>query len=664
MRGMSLLVALLLAPGTAAATTQTLFTSMGGAALPNAATTIFSALTGNGGNDRWTDVTNEASSGSLLPAGTLNSFRFTSTYDTNSYDVGGPGTNIIATVMKNGVPTALTCTVTGAAGSGAAGQEQCDVVPVVVSPPIAVAAGDRFTVRVQMQGTPANPGGAAWSVDFTPAVPNTTVMAGSHNAGNFTARFLPPGVSTYTAAFAIGADDDAGANVRVPIAGNITGILCRSSVPRTSTLKTEVYVNGAAVGALDCNVTPAAGTNPVLVAATRALAVGDTVSLKFNNNGGGMIFASLLFAPVTAGRWWNGFSSGGPVNWGPINVLPFTGYARTSCPWNGACDSWPPPNVNIESMRVDLGTVPAAGRSLDVSVARHIEDPPGLNSAIATSVHCNFTAGSANSCTVAGPLSVDAVNPNDYWELWARPTGSPAPSTLKISTVFSRDGGSPVACNDGADNDGDGDVDFPADPGCSGVGDGYEQVEFTNGGTHVIDAAASVADSVVVTNGAPGAQPSYLELRQGGVVGGSLTTSDAALVSIRGGSLLGDFIGEDTATLELISGSIGGDVQLRGFATATLRGGQVFGDLYAWDQSLLEIRGSGFNLPFGDLGDAIGRITGVLLDGTPISIDFERAENATIRLVPEPGAQLLAVIAVLTLSGFYLRSKRRPARSR
>ena len=51
-------------------------------------------------------VTNEASSGSLLPAGTLNSFRFTSTYDTNLYDVGGPGTNIVATVMKNGAPTA------------------------------------------------------------------------------------------------------------------------------------------------------------------------------------------------------------------------------------------------------------------------------------------------------------------------------------------------------------------------------------------------------------------------------------------------------------------------------------------------------------------------------------------------------------------------------
>ena len=231
--------------------------------------------------------------------------------------------------------------------------------------------------------------------------------------------------------------------------------------------------------------------------------------------------------------------------------------------------------------------------------------------------------------------------------------------------MFSRDGGTPVACSDGTDNDGDGDIDFPADPGCSGPGDGFEQVEFTNGGTHVIDAAASVAtDSVVVTNGPPTAQPSYLELRQGGVVGGSLNAQDGALVSIRGGNLLGDFVGEDAATLEVVSGSIGGDVELRGFATATLHGGQVFGDLRVRDQSTLVIRGSGFNLPLGDLGDEIGRITGSLLDGTPISVDFERAVGATIRLVPEPDAQQLAAIALLTLSRISLRTTLRPSRSR
>ncbi len=440
MRCSSLLVALVCGPAAiAGATTQTLFTSMGGVGLPNTAGTIYSALTGNGANDSWTGVASEASRGSLLPAGTINSFRFTSTYDTNSFDVGGPGTNLIATVMKNGVPTALTCTVTGKLGSGAAGQEQCDVVPVVVTPAIAVAAGDRFTLRIELQGTPTNPGGAAWAVDFTPAVPNTTVMAGSHNAANFSARHLPPGVSSYTAGFGVGADNDAGGNVYVPIAGTITGILCRSSVPRAASLKTEVFVNGAAVGSLDCTVTPAAGSAPVVVSATRAVAAGDTISLRYNNNGSGMIFASLLFAPTTPGKWWSGFSSGPPVPWAAFNVMPLSGYVQTSCTWNGSCDSWPPANMNIDSMRVNLGAVPTGTKSLRIFVARHIEDPPGSNSAIETALSCSFSAGSSSTCTDTDSVSVDAVNGNDYWELVSAPTNAPAATTLKVSTVFSKD---------------------------------------------------------------------------------------------------------------------------------------------------------------------------------------------------------------------------------
>ncbi len=647
MRWLPFLAALFFAPDTAiAGTTQTLFTSMGGSALPNSAGTIYSALTGNGANDRWTSITNEASSGSLLPAGTLNSFRFTSTYDTNSFDVGGPGANIIATVMKNGSATTLTCTVTGKTGSGAAGQEQCDVVPVVVNPAITVATGDRFTLRIQMQGNLPNPGGAAWSVDFTPAVSNTTVMAGSQNTGNSGARHLPPGVSAYTAAFGVGAPNDASGNVHVPIAGTITGVLCRSSVTRGANLKTEVIINGAAVAALDCTVTPAAGTNPVIVAATRALAVGDTISLRYNNNGSGMIFASLLFAPTTPGKWWGGFASGTAVNWASFNILPLSGYARTTCTWNGSCDSWPPPHVNIDSMRVNVGAVPNAGKTLAISVARHIEDPPGLGSAIASSLLCTFTSTSATTCTSNAAVSVDAVNDDDYWQLWADPSGNPIATTLKVSTVFSSDTVvAAAACSDGLDNDGDTLVDFPADVGCSGGADAFEQVDFSSGGTHVIDGATSIPnESVLVTDGPQGAGPAFLELREGGVIDGNLTASGQSAVAIAGGRLVGDLIGADAAR-------------------ASLRGGEIFGDLYAWDQSIIEIHGTDFNLPLGELGDALGRITGVLLDGTPISVDFEREVGATIRLIPEPDAQLLAGVALMTLSGVYERSRLRLVRS-
>jgi hypothetical protein len=250
-----------------------------------------------------------------------------------------------------------------------------------------------------------------------------------------------------------------------------------------------------------------------------------------------------------------------------------------------------------------------------------------LNSAIASSLRCSFASGSAATCTATGAVSVDAVHDDDYWELWAKPSGNPAPSTLKVSTVFSRDDGAPSACNDGLDNDGDELVDFPADLGCSGVADAFEQVDFSSGGSDFIDGSTSVPnESVFVNDGPSGAAPTYLELRTGGVVDGDLRVFGAARVAILGGSL--------------------------------------FGDLFALEQSVTEIHGSDFNLPLGELGETIGRVTGMLLDGSPFSVDFERAPSATIRLVPEPGGQLLAVVALVTLSGVARHARTHDTRSR
>ena len=427
------------APPTGVTTTQTLMNVSAGAGLPLTAATLYSSLMGNGTGDVPWITTIESTRGSLLPAGTLNALRFTTSYDTPGFDVGDAGDNVIATVMKNGVATALSCTVNGVTGA-ANKEEQCGSVPAVVDPPVTVAQGDRLTLRIETVGTPATNGMATWSVDFTPATPNTTAMAGMHSTVT-TARWLPPGVSSHgTGAFASGASDIEG-RVYVPTAGNITGVLCRSDSRRAVSVKVEVIINGTRDATLDCMVTRADDMNPVLTAATRSLAAGDTVSLRYaGDSASGFLFATLLFEPTATGQWWVGSSSGPAVAYGSANVLmPLAGYRGTSCPRNHACSWWPPPNVNIEAVRVDLGTPPTGAQALRVFVARHIEDPPSAGSTIETALSCAFGAGVSSTCVDTDASSVDAVHDDDYWQIASIPSGGPNATSLKVSTIFSRD---------------------------------------------------------------------------------------------------------------------------------------------------------------------------------------------------------------------------------
>ena len=427
------------APSTGVTTTQTLMNVSAGAGLPLTAATLYSSLTGNGTGDIPWITTIESTRGSLLPAGTLNALRFTASYDTPGFDVGDAGDNVVATVMKNGVATALSCTVTGITGA-ANKEEQCGVVPAVVDPPVTVAQGDRLTLRIVTTGTPATNGMATWSVDFTPGIPNTTAMAGMHSTLT-SARWLPPGVSSHgSGAFASGASDLEG-RVYIPIAGTITGVLCRSDSRRATSVKVEVIINCTRDSILDCLVARADDTNAVAIAATRSVAAGDTISLSYAGDGAaGFLFATLLFEPTATGQWWVGSSSGPAIAYGSADVLmPLAGYRGTSCPRNHACSWWPPPNVNIDTVRVDLGTPPTGAQALRVFIARHIEDPPSSGSTIETALSCAFAAGGSSTCQDTDALSVDAVHADDYWQIASRPGGVANATTLKVSTVFSRD---------------------------------------------------------------------------------------------------------------------------------------------------------------------------------------------------------------------------------
>ena len=72
----------------------------------------------------------------------------------------------------------------------------------------------------------------------------------------------------------------------------------------------------------------------------------------------------------------------------------------------------------------------------------------------------------------------------------------------------------------------------------------------------------------------------------------------------------------------------------------------------------MEIHGSDFNLPFGDITATSGTLTGILADGTPLNVDFGRASTATITLVPEPSTALLLAAGLVGLA-----TRRRVARA-
>jgi hypothetical protein len=196
-------------------------------------------------------------------------------------------------------------------------------------------------------------------------------------------------------------------------------------------------------------------------------------------------------------------------------------------------------------------------------------------------------------------------------------------------------------CDNGLDDDGDVLIDSQQDPGCTGPGDPREELDFSDGGLHQIDAEhPSLDHSVFVTPAA----------------GGILTR----LVISDGGEVSGDLYVVGKAHLDMSGGSIGGDLKAAGLAFVVIRGGSIGGSIAALEVwTVIEIHGTSFDMPFGDVLASSGTITGFLDDGSAIAVPFTRGLGATIRLVPEPGATLAGVAALAML--LLLRARRSPA---
>ena len=137
----------------------------------------------------------------------------------------------------------------------------------------------------------------------------------------------------------------------------------------------------------------------------------------------------------------------------------------------------------------------------------------------------------------------------------------------------------------------------------------------------------------------------------GGVLRGNLNVSSSANIS--GGTVLGELIANTpTSQLEVSGGAFGdgvrslvsvgsvnisggtfsGELVLGGNTVLYVLGGTFLGQMSALANSAVTIEGSSFNLPFGEVLQSSGTLSGILADGTPLSLPFIRASTATITL--------------------------------
>jgi hypothetical protein len=110
-------------------------------------------------------------------------------------------------------------------------------------------------------------------------------------------------------------------------------------------------------------------------------------------------------------------------------------------------------------------------------------------------------------------------------------------------------------------------------------------------------------------------------------------------VNVYDGDVTGTVQASQGAEVHILGGTLT-DVDLRTLDVAYMEisgGDFVDPTLLAFDESWVDISGSGFNYPPGPISSTSGTLTGMLDDGTPITLPFARASTATIEL-PEPSA--------------------------
>ncbi|MCE5184925.1 MAG: hypothetical protein LLF76_02225 [Planctomycetaceae bacterium] len=115
---------------------------------------------------------------------------------------------------------------------------------------------------------------------------------------------------------------------------------------------------------------------------------------------------------------------------------------------------------------------------------------------------------------------------------------------------------------------------------------------------------------------------------------------DNSKFNLHGGVVDGQIALYESAAFTMTGGQVDGLLQLTDFASAVIKGGSIdaVDCLY---ESIVEIYGPSFNLPFGEVTAESGTITGTLQNGDPLSVAFTRASTGKIILIDTSPAEVI-----------------------
>lgn len=290
-----------------------------------------------------------------------------------SNDLGETGTTATVTLLRNGVATALSATITGGPGF------ERDCLPAPDSDIVAVAEGDTLEIQFTVVGTTRPNGRVVWAFQFKPAVSNQFVMPSGF-------VWMTP-TPVYGRAFGyydyrFGTPEEATRFVS-PIDGSFTKLLCKQSAAQTAGVHSYALTREGVKTALACDI--AAGSERATLTAPVAVAAGDSFSFLGGGTDGpsptaGTTMATLVWVPAVRGHYF--LAGTGNVGWSS-SAIRFQGFngPRGACTTERTANATQlasfdgttgQPFLSIEGMMARISTQPGAGQSWHVEL---VEQP-------------------------------------------------------------------------------------------------------------------------------------------------------------------------------------------------------------------------------------------------------------------------------------------------
>jgi hypothetical protein len=146
------------------------------------------------------------------------------------------------------------------------------------------------------------------------------------------------------------------------------------------------------------------------------------------------------------------------------------------------------------------------------------------------------------------------------------------------------------------------------------------------------------------------------------ITGGTLqavAAQNSSTLNISGG-LVTNALGFHTSTINITGGTFSAAILAQGNSTVNIHGGNIFSGLIGTENGVFNIYGTNLQATFLDTVGGRNNyvLSGFLEDGTPLAgrtISLDIGSNATLQLVPAPGA---AMLLGLSAAGMLTRRRR------